>query len=395
MNLSQILRPSSLDDFIGQKHILNENSALYKLINLKDIPHMFFYGKPGSGKTSLAKIIAKICDYSFYELNATSLKIEQLRAIFKKHNNSLYKPLIFIDEIHRLSKSQQEVLLPVMENNSVIIMGASTENPHFSLTSAVISRSFLYEFKSLSKDELQLLIKKAHTIIDFEITNDAISYLINSSGGDARALLNLLEYSYKINNRINIDILKQIRANSIGESSSSSQAHYDLISAMIKSIRGSHIDASLYYLARLICGSENIGYITRRLVIFASEDIGNANPSALTMATNTMIACEKIGYPEANIILGQCVVYLASCPKSNSSYRAIKNAIQYINDGNINDIPASIQNIGLNYKNPHDHNGFVKQKYTTKQLKFYYSKNIGYEKILNDWIGKIKNANRN
>jgi putative ATPase len=390
MSLALILRPQNLDDFIGQEHILNKNSALYKLILSKTIPHMFFYGRAGTGKTTLARLIAKYTDYDFYNINAISLKIEQLREIFKKYKNSLSKPLIFIDEVHRLTKTQQEVLLPVMEEYSAIIIGASTENPHFTLTSAVISRSFLYEFKGLSYNELEKVTQKAIKKLDISIDDNAKDYLIHSSSKDARALLNLLEFASKISNKITIDILKQLRENPIGEQASSSSTHYDLKSAMIKSLRGSDIDASLYYLARLINGGENIAYITRRLVIFASEDIGNANPHALNLATNTMISCNKIGYPESKIILGQCVVYLASSPKSNSSYLAINKALEYVNNTQLLEIPNYLKENPIGYKNPHDFGGFVEENYFDSNIQFYNNKNIGYEKILNDWIKKIK-----
>ena len=390
MSLAQILRPQSLEDFVGQQHILHKDCALYKLITLKEIPHMFFYGRPGTGKTTLARIIAKNSNYDFYNFNATSLKIEQLREIFKRYNNSLSKPLIFIDEVHRLTKTQQEVLLPVMEDYSAIIIGASTENPHFALTSAIISRSFLYEFKGLSYQELDEVINKASQKLDINIEDEAKEYLIQSSGQDARALLNLIEFSSKLDTVISLKNLKQLRPNPINESISSSTTHYDLASAMIKSLRGSDVDASLYYLARLINGGESVDYITRRLVIFASEDIGNANPNALNIATSTMISCHKIGYPESKIIMGQCIVYLASSPKSNSSYLAIGEALKYVKDGKILDIPDEIKDKNIGYKNPHNFGGFVNQNYFNSNKQFYDSKSIGYEKTLNEWIKKIK-----
>ena len=389
-NLANLLRPKTLEEFIGQSHIISPNKALYRLIEKKEIPHLFFYGKPGTGKTTLSKIIAKDSGYDFYNFNATSLKIDDLRHIFKKYAGALIKPLIFIDEVHRLTKTQQEVLLPIMENYDAIIIGASTENPFFSLTAGIRSRSFVYEFKSLTVEELDILANKAIKYLDIKIDEDAKEYLIISSGGDARALLNLIDFASKVNSNITKELLKELRENSMGDGISSSQSHYDITSAMIKSIRGSDIDASLYYLGRLIDGGESVEYITRRLVILASEDIGNSNPNALNLATSTMISTSKIGYPESRIILAQCVIYLASCPKSNSSYNAINKTLDYIKNNEILEIPKHLQDKHIGYKYPHDYNGFVQQEYLKKNLEFYNSKNIGYEKTLNEWLSKIK-----
>jgi len=390
-NLANLLRPKTLEEFIGQSHIISKNKPLYKLIISKEIPHMFFYGKPGTGKTTLSKIIAKNSGYDFYSMNATSLKIEELRTIFKRYQDALLKPLIFIDEVHRLTKTQQEVLLPIMENYDAIIIGASTENPYFSLTNGIRSRSFIYEFKTLTYSELNILTNKAIDYLDIKIDKESLDYLIVSSAGDGRALLNLLEYSTKVDKNITLDLLKDLRPHSMADGVSSSQSHYDITSAMIKSLRGSNIDAALYYLGRLIDGGESVEFITRRLVIFASEDIGNANPNALNLATSTMITTSKIGYPESRIILSQCVIYLASCPKSNSSYNAINSTMNYIQNNQLLNIPIHLQDSHIGYKYPHDYGGYVEQEYLTKDLKFYESKNIGYEKTLSEWISKIKN----
>lgn len=391
IDLSNKLRPTNLETFVGQSHIISKDKALYKLIKQKDIPHLFFYGKPGTGKTTLAKIIAKEIGTDYYYFNATSIKVEDLRKVFDKYKGALIKPLIFIDEVHRLSKNQQEVLLPIMENYDAIIIGASTENPFFTLTNAIRSRSFLYEFKPFTKDEMNKILYIALKDIDINISDEAKEYLIISSSGDARAMLTLLNFSYKVSKDINIDLLKELRENVIGDGVSSSDTHYDLASAMIKSLRGSNVDAALYYMARLINGGESVDFITRRLVIFASEDIGNANPNALNLAVNTMMACNKIGYPESRIMLSQCAIYLASSPKSNSAYKAINKALEQIKNGKILDIPKHLDSQHIGYLYPHDFCGYVEQEYLKEDLNLYQSSNIGFEKTLNDWIEKIKN----
>ncbi|MCT7566807.1 replication-associated recombination protein A [Aliarcobacter butzleri] len=391
IDLSNKLRPTSLETFVGQSHIISKDKALYKLIKQKDIPHLFFYGKPGTGKTTLAKIIAKEIGTDYYYFNATSIKVEDLRKVFDKYKGTLIKPLIFIDEVHRLSKNQQEVLLPIMENYDAIIIGASTENPFFTLTNAIRSRSFLYEFKPFTKDEMNKILYIALKDIDINISDEAKEYLIISSSGDARAMLTLLNFSYKVSKDINIDLLKELRENVIGDGVSSSDTHYDLASAMIKSLRGSNVDAALYYMARLINGGESVDFITRRLVIFASEDIGNANPNALNLAVNTMMACNKIGYPESRIMLSQCAIYLASSPKSNSAYKAINKALEQIKNGKILDIPKHLDSQHIGYLYPHDFGGYVEQEYLKEDLNLYQSSNIGFEKTLNDWVEKIKN----
>ena len=391
IDLSNKLRPTSLETFVGQSHIISKDKALYKLIKQKDIPHLFFYGKPGTGKTTLAKIIAKEIGTDYYYFNATSIKVEDLRKVFDKYKGALIKPLIFIDEVHRLSKNQQEVLLPIMENYDAIIIGASTENPFFTLTNAIRSRSFLYEFKPFTKDEMNKILYIALKDIDINISDEAKEYLIISSSGDARAMLTLLNFSYKVSKDINIDLLKELRENVIGDGVSSSDTHYDLASAMIKSLRGSNVNAALYYMARLINGGESVDFITRRLVIFASEDIGNANPNALNLAVNTMMACNKIGYPESRIMLSQCAIYLASSPKSKSAYKAINKALEQIKNGKILDIPKHLDSQHIGYLYPHDFGGYVEQEYLKEDLNLYQSSNIGFEKTLNDWIEKIKN----
>lgn len=393
IDLANKYRPTSLDSFVGQSHIISKDKALYKLIKLKDIPHLFFYGKPGTGKTTLAKIIAREISSDYHYFNATTFKIEDLRKVFDRYKNSFIKPLIFIDEVHRLSKNQQEVLLPIMENYDATIIGASTENPFFTLTNAIRSRSFLYEFLPFSYDEMEKILNIVLKDIDITLSNEVKDYLIYSSSGDARAMLTLLNFSYKVDQEISLNSLKELRANVIGDGVSSSSSHYDLASAMIKSLRGSNIDAALYYMARLIDGGESVDFITRRFVIFASEDIGNANPNALNLASSTMQACNKIGYPESRIILAQCAIYLASSPKSNSAYKAINKALEEIKNGKILDIPKHLDSQHIGYLYPHDFGGYIEQEYLKEDLKLYNSLDIGFEKTLSEWIRKIKNEN--
>ena len=392
MDFTHHLRPKSFDEMVGQEHLSSPSAPLRILCEKGALGHSFFYGSAGVGKTTLARIIASTMELPFYEFNATSLKIEQLRKIFEQYKNTLQKPLIFIDEVHRLAKNQQEVLLPVMENNSVLIIGASTENPFFSLTSAIRSRSMLFELQNIDNKALEKLLNKAIESSTIETDEDAKEYLIKSSGGDARAMLKLLEFASNIDSHITIEILKSIRPYALSAGSSEAGVHYDLTSAMIKSIRGSDMDASIYYLARLIEGGESADFIARRLVILASEDIGNANPQALTLTTSCMTSVSKIGYPEARIILSQAVIYLCASPKSNASYLAINSATRAVKDGLILDIPDNITQQNKNYLYPHDFGGFVKQKYLSQTFKFVELKDIGYEKKMKDWLRQIKSA---
>jgi len=393
-NLALKYRPTSLNEIIGQEHLLGENGVLEKLIFSDALPHVFLYGPPGCGKTTLARVIASQLDRPFFEMNATTLKIEDLRKIFKEYTNALQKPLIFIDEVHRLSKNQQEVLLPFMESGAALIIGASTENPYYSLTAAMRSRSHLFELKAISLTEMSKYLDHIITLENLLVEEDAKEYLLFSSGGDARAMLNLLESAAAIESPITLKTLKQIRPHAMQAGSSESESHYELTSAMIKSIRGSDIDASVYYLARLIDGGEPAEFIARRLAILASEDIGNANPPALNLASSTLNIVKHIGYPEARISLCQLVIYLASSPKSNSSYMAINSALKAIKDGEIYPIPSHIKTHAKTYQYPHDFGGWVKQSYLSSPLHFYQTQQVGFEKTLWQWHEKIISNNK-
>ncbi len=384
-DFTYLLRPKTFDEVVGQEHLCAFEAPLRSLCQSGNLTHSFFYGPPGCGKTTMARIIASVMDLPFYEFNATSLKIESLRKIFDQYENALTKPLIFIDEVHRLSKNQQEVLLPVMEQNSVLVIGASTENPYFSLTAAIRSRSLLFELKTIGVKSLEDLLGRT----GIAMNDEAKEYVIASSGGDARAMLKLLEVASALNKPITLSLLKSLRPAAQAQGSSEAGVHYDLASALIKSIRGSDADAAIYYLARLIDGGEPPEFIARRLVILSSEDVGNANPQALTLCTSAMLSVKQIGYPESRIILAQAVIYLCASPKSNTAYNAINSALEAVRNGEILEIPDAIRPRGANYQYPHDFGGWVDQKYLSKPLKFVEYKNSGYEAKMGEWMEKV------
>ncbi|ELL1631752.1 replication-associated recombination protein A [Campylobacter upsaliensis] len=389
MSLALTFRPNNLDEILGQYELVE---VFKKFIAMQKLPHSLFFGVAGSGKTSFARAVAKEFGLDFYEFDGGNFKLEELRKILENYKNSLYKPLIFIDEIHRLSKTQQEMLLIPMENYRLILIGASTENPYFVLSQGIRSRSMLFHFKALDVKELELLLKKVQKNLNFTLDDDAKDFLLKS--GDARSMLNLIEFALVLEQKhINLKNLKKLRNTANSEGVSSKDTHYLLASALIKSLRGSDVDAALYYLARLIDGGESADFIARRLVIFASEDIGNADSKALILATSTLEAVKNIGYPEARIILAQCVIYLASAMKSNSSYKAINEALHFVRNNPPLPIPAYLNNNApqsKDYLYPHDFGGYVEQKYLSQALKFYYSKGIGEEKILLENLRKLK-----
>ena len=389
-NFALKFRPTSLDEICGQRELVG---VFKKFIENKKIPHSIFYGPAGCGKTSFARVVARSMEYDFYEFDGGNLKIEEFRKILKNHENALYKPLFFIDEIHRLSKTQQEALLIPMENYRAAIIGASTENPYFTLSSGIRSCSMLFEFKPLASEDFEKLLERVRGEVKFDMSDDAKAYLVKSSGGDARGLLNLLEFAVSLDEKITLENLKTLRANAVSEGVSEDDVHYGLASAFIKSLRGSDENAVMYYLARLIDAGESADFIARRMAIFASEDIGNANPNALNLATNALAAVSKIGFPEARIILAQCAMYLAHSPKSNASYKAINAGLAYVKTEPPLTVPPYLINTApeaKDYLYPHDFGGWVEQKYLEKPLKFYESNGIGFEKTLDEWLAKIK-----
>jgi len=389
MRWTELFRPKNLKEFIGQKHIIDSNSFFIKAINQQNLPHLFIYGDSGVGKTTLAYIMANELQKDFFNLNATSLSIKEIREIIKQYENNLIKPLIFIDEIHRLSKNQQEVLLPIMEFNQATIIGASTENLNFSLTPAIKSRGVIIKLYPLTKNDLEILLDRVIEKFDINIDNNAKEYLLNINRADARSLLLHLELAFNISKNISLELLKSIKE--------SNQTTLDILdnsstimSAMIKSIRGTDVDASVYYLILLIEKGEKPEYIARRLVILASEDIGNANPNALNLSVSTLKAVKEIGYPEAKIILTQTVIYLASCPKSNSVIETIDNVYKNINQNGIMKVPYYLKNSSNDYKNPHSFGGYIKQRYLIKPFSFVKFRAIAFEKTLIEWINKIR-----
>lgn len=392
-NLALKFRPKTLAEILGQKDLV----ALFaKFIEKQKLPHSVFFGPAGCGKTSFARAVAGDFGLDFYEFDGANFKLDEMRKIIAKYSGSLYKPLIFIDEIHRLSKTQQESLLLPLENAECILIGASTENPFFVLSSGIRSRSMLFEFKALSDDDLAPLLERVAKDLSVKFSKESKEYVLKMSAGDARAALNLIEFALLIDeNCVNLNTLKTLKSNALNDGTSSKDTHYRLASSFIKSMRGSDIDAALYYLARLIEGGESADFIARRMVIFASEDIGNADTNALNVAVNTLIVVKNIGFPEARIPLAQCVVYLASATKSNSAYMGVDAALNFVRNHPPLPILPHLDNNNPAHKNylyPHDFGGWIKQQYLAKPLKFYESKGYGDEVRLNALLKKRKNG---
>jgi len=386
--LAEKLRPSSLENYIGQKHLIGENAILKKAIESGNIPSMIFWGPPGVGKTTLAYIISKQLDRPFYTLSAVNSGVKDVRAVFEKAEKEEGKCILFIDEIHRFSKSQQDSLLGAVEKGIVTLIGATTENPSFEVISPLLSRCQVYILKDLGKDELLDLLENARVFMETEsgkkIVIDESEALLRISGGDARKLLNAFELFIGSESSQNIvvtdeKVLKVIQQN-IALYDKGGEQHYDIISAFIKSMRGSDPNAAVYWLARMIAGGEDPKFIARRMLILASEDIGNANPNALLLANACFQAVEVIGYPECRIILSQTAVYLATSVKSNASYMAIEDALAEAQRSGDQPVPLHIRNAptrlmkdigyGKDYKYAHSYeNNFVDLEFLPEKLK--------------------------
>ncbi len=390
--LAERLRPNSLDEFIGQRHLVGKGAVLRRMIDSGRIPSLIFWGPPGVGKTTLAHIISNTINAPFYKLSAVNSGVKDVRNVIDKAKSNRFfnspAPILFIDEIHRFSKSQQDSLLSAVETGTVILIGATTENPSFEVIRPLLSRCQMYVLKPMEKADLEKLLHRALTE-DYILKERAIEVkesdaLFRFSGGDARKLLNILELTVASEEDERVVITDQLVTERLQENPAAydkgGEMHYDIISAFIKSIRGSDPDAAIYWLARMVAGGEDPKFIARRLVISAAEDIGLANPNALLLANACFDTLQKIGWPEGRIVLAETTIYLATSPKSNSAYLSIDKAIDNVGrTGNL-PVPLHLRNAptslmkeldyGKEYKYAHDYdNNFVKQEYLPKELK--------------------------
>lgn len=411
--LAERIRPKTLEDYISQQHLVGEHGALTTQIKNGVIPSLIFWGPPGTGKTTLANIIATESQRPFYTLSAISSGVKDVREVIDKAKQSggLFtskNPILFIDEIHRFSKSQQDSLLGAVEKGWVTLIGATTENPSFEVIPALLSRCQVYILNPFGKEDLMALLERAiktdSALKNKKITLKETEALLRLSGGDGRKLLNIFELiiNSKASDKVTITndlVLSKVQKNTVLYDKTGEQ-HYDIISAFIKSVRGSDPNAAVYWLARMIEGGEDVKFIARRMIILASEDIGNANPTALVMANATFEAVNIIGYPEARIILGQCATYLASSPKSNSSYMAINEALQMVKQTGDLSVPMAIRNAltklmkdlgyGKGYAYAHDHeNNFAEFEFLPDEISgttFYKPGNNPREKAMKDFL---------
>ncbi len=390
--LAERMRPKSLDEFINQKHLVGDNSPIRIMLKSGYIASMIFWGPPGTGKTTLAQMISELSNRAFFELSAVNAGVKEVREVIEKaKNQNLFSgqsaPILFIDEIHRFNKSQQDSLLGAVEKGWITLIGATTENPSFEVVPALLSRCQVYILKSLERTDLEDLIQRAiekdEILSQKKIEINETEALIRYSGGDARKLLNGLELVVNSSSDKKIKLTNESVTQSIQQNlamyDKSGEMHYDIISAFIKSIRGSDPNGAVYWLARMLEGGEDLKFIARRLLISASEDIGNANPTALVIANNAFQAVNSIGYPEARIILSQCAVYLANSPKSNSTYEAIGKAQQIVRQTGDLPVPLHLRNAptklmkdldyGKDYKYAHSYeNNFIEQEFLPEEI---------------------------
>ena len=420
--LAARLRPTTLDGVVGQSHIIGKDKLLYRAIKADKLSSIIFYGPPGTGKTTLAKVIANTTSAEFTQINATIAGKKDMEEVIQKAKDTMAmygkRTILFIDEIHRFNKSQQDYLLPFVEDGTIILIGATTENPYFEVNGALISRSVIFELKPLDKEDIKQLIhravydkEKGMGAFDAVIDEDALEFLADLSGGDARHALNAIELGVMTTDRsedgkihITLEVAQECIQKRRVLYDKNGDNHYDTISAFIKSMRGSDPDAAVYYLARMLYAGEDVKFIARRIMILASEDIGNADPQALQVAVAAAQAVERLGMPEARIVLAQAVTYMASAPKSNSAINAIDKAMRVVQETKTPPVPVHLQDAhyksagklghGKGYKYAHDYkNHYVKQQYLPDGLTgevFYEPSENGYEQQIRAYYKKIK-----
>lgn len=420
--LAARLRPTTLDEVVGQSHIIGKDKLLYRAIKADKLSSIIFYGPPGTGKTTIAKVIANTTSANFCQINATIAGKKDMEEIVTeaKNNQGMYgkKTILFIDEIHRFNKGQQDYLLPFVEDGTIILIGATTENPYFEVNGALISRSIIFELKPLSRQDIKTLINKAvydkekgMGAYDAVIEEKAVDFIADIANGDARNALNAIELGVLTTDRaadghihITLEVAEQCVQKRTLRYDKDGDNHYDTVSAFIKSMRGSDVDAAIYYLARMLYAGESVTFIARRIMISAAEDVGLADPNALTVAVSAAEAVHKVGMPEAQIILAEAVAYMAAAPKSNSAISAIERAMEYVKNNKTMPVPVHLMDAhykgaaklghGDGYKYAHDYkNHYVKQQYLPdgmEDIKFYYPTQIGYEKNIKEYQEKIR-----
>ena len=419
--LASRLRPTSLEEVVGQQHIVGKDKLLYRAIKADKLGSIIFYGPPGTGKTTLAKVIANTTSAEFMQINATSSGKKEMEEVITaaKNNQGMYgkKTILFIDEIHRFNKGQQDYLLPYVEDGTIILIGATTENPYFEVNSALLSRSVIFELKKLSKDDIKTLLlravedeEKGMGSYQAKVDEDALEFLADMANGDARAALTAIELGVLTTERgddgiihITLEVASECIQKRVISYDKTGDNHYDTVSAFIKSMRGSDPDAAVYYLARMLEAGEDIKFIARRIMILAAEDIGNADPNALTVAVSAAQAVERLGMPEARIVLAQAVTYMASAPKSNSAIMAIDKAMDLVAHTKTPPVPVHLQDAhykasgklghGVGYKYAHNYkNHYVRQQYLPDGLTdqvFYDPSENGYEAQIKKYYERI------
>ena len=416
------MRPKTLDEVVGQEHIIGKDKLLYRAIQADKLSSIIFYGPPGTGKTTLARVIAQTTQANFVQMNATTSGKKEMQEAVKEAKEALgmfqKKTILFIDEIHRFNKAQQDFLLPFVEDGTIILIGATTENPYFEVNQALISRSNVFELKSLEPEDIKKLLVRAVTddekgmgIYRAKITDEALDFLADMAEGDARSALNAVELGILTTEPgedgeivIDINVAQECIQKRVMRYDKGGDNHYDIISAFIKSMRGSDPDAAVYYLARMIDAGESVTFISRRIMICASEDVGNADPQALQVAVAASQAVERIGLPEARIILAQAVTYVAGAPKSNAAYMAVDQALEAVRKRKNGMVPnhlrdshykgASKLGRGIGYQYAHNFPGhYVKQQYLPDELMgtvFYEPTENGYEKNIRKYLDSLR-----